>query len=121
VLFDVDDTLVDHGGAQESAIRDHLSSLGLPHDDAAVQRWPSTCSRPHDLAVGIVTNIDAEYQRRKLAAVGPDARDAGLRAVWLDRHGRTGGHRDDDGEPAHEVPEGIARVTSLDELDRLLA
>jgi FMN phosphatase YigB (HAD superfamily) len=104
VLFDVDDTLVDHGGAQESAIRDHLSSLGLPHDDAAVQRWRA-----------------AEYQRRKLAAVGLGDRDAGLRAVWLHRHGRTGGHRDHDGEPAHEVPEGITRVTSLDELDRLLA
>ncbi|MDQ1668552.1 MAG: hypothetical protein QOE40_613, partial [Actinomycetota bacterium] len=57
------------------------------------------------------------FQEQRRARV----RDAGLRAEWLDRHGRTGGHRDHDGEPAHEVPEGIARVTSLDELDRLLA
>jgi len=39
VLFDVDDTLVDHGGAQDRAIREHLADLGLPHDDDAVDRW----------------------------------------------------------------------------------
>ncbi len=39
VLFDVDDTLVDHAGAQRSAIVAQLRELGLPHDEQAVRRW----------------------------------------------------------------------------------
>ncbi|MGZ4592195.1 MAG: HAD family hydrolase [Actinomycetes bacterium] len=226
VLFDVDDTLVDHGGAQRSAIRGYLASLRLPDDEAAVQRWRDVEERHfarhltgeltfqgqrrervrdmlgaalddaaadawfagytalfeaawaayddvaaalervsrRELAVGIVTNVAADHQRRKLAAVGlldhfevvvgldtlgigkPDprvfrhacellgtapaatafvgdrldhdaigARDAGLRAVWLDRRGD--GHADG---PV-EVPEGVIRVSTLDELDGVLA
>lgn len=225
VLFDVDDTLVDHGGAQDRAIRGHLASLGLPHEDAAVQQWSAAEERhfarhirgeltfqgqrrarvrdmlgadlddatadawfagytarfeaawaayddvasaldllaSRKLAVGIVTNVAAAHQRRKLSAVGlgdrfevvvgldtlgvgkPDprvfwhackligsapaetafvgdrfdhdalgARDAGLLAVWLDRHGRH-----DTGLGA-AIPEGITRVTDLTELDRVL-
>jgi putative hydrolase of the HAD superfamily len=115
------------------------------------------------LPVGIVTNLDADLQRRKLELVGlgdrfevlvgldaigrgkPDpavfrhacellgtapadtvfvgdrldhdalgARDAGLRAVWLDRSGRTG-------PDVAEVPGGVARITSLRELEQVLA
>lgn len=39
VLFDVDDTLVDHAGAQRSAIVGHLRELDLPHDEQAVRQW----------------------------------------------------------------------------------
>jgi putative hydrolase of the HAD superfamily len=136
VLFDVDDTLVDHSGAQRTAIVDYLASLGLDHDAAAVDRWRAAEERhfsrhltgelsflgqrrarvremlarhggadlddpsadawfagyatrfeaawtayddvraaldmiaAHDLALGIVTNVDANHQRRKLALVG---------------------------------------------------
>jgi putative hydrolase of the HAD superfamily len=226
VLFDVDDTLVDHSGAQRTAIVAHLASLGLEHDDAAVGRWREAEERHFSrhltgeltfqgqrrarvremlaehggadlddatadewfagftihneaawttyddvgaalamlasraLAVGIVTNVDASHQRRKLERVGlggyfdvvvgldtlgfgkPDprvfrhacellgtkpsdtffvgdrldddavgARDAGLRAVWLDRSGGAGS----------DVPAGITRVASLAELEAVLA
>jgi putative hydrolase of the HAD superfamily len=226
VLFDVDDTLVDHSGAQRTAIVTYLASLGLDHDDAAVSRWRDAEERhfsrhltgeltfqgqrrarvremlvaqggahlddatadgwfagytthfeaawttyddvgaalamlaSRELAVGIVTNVDANHQRRKLELVGlggrfdvvvgldtlgfgkPDprvfrhacqllgtqpcatffvgdrldhdavgARDAGLRAVWLDRSGSAGA----------DVPDGITRVASLAELEVVLA
>lgn len=226
VLFDVDDTLVDHSGAQRTAIVAYLASLGLVHDDAAVSLWREAEERhfsrhltgelsfqgqrrarvremlaadggavlddatvdewfagfnthfeaawttyddvgaalamvaSRELALGIVTNVDANRQRRKLEIVGlggcfdvvvgldtlgfgkPDprvfrhacellgtqpsdtffvgdrldhdaigARDAGLRAVWLDRSG-TGGA---------DVPDGITRVASLAELEAVLA
>ncbi len=39
VLFDVDDTLVDHAGAGRTAILAHLSGLGLPSGPAAAERW----------------------------------------------------------------------------------
>ena len=136
VLFDVDDTLVDHSGAQRVAIVDYLASLGLDHDAAAVGRWLAVEERhfgrhltgeltfqgqrrarvremlaahggadlddatadawfagyttrfeaawttyddvgaaldmvvSRNLALGIVTNVDADYQRRKLKVVG---------------------------------------------------
>jgi putative hydrolase of the HAD superfamily len=226
VLFDVDDTLVDHSGARGSAIVGYLASLGLEHDAAAVSRWRAVeelhfarhltgelsfqgqrrarvremlaasggadlddaaadawfagytarfeagwatyddvaaaldMVAAHDLAVGIVTNVGADLQRRKLELVGlggrfdvvvgldtlgfgkPDARvfrhaceligtaprdtvfvgdrldhdaigarDAGLRAVWLDRTGAL---------PA-AVPDGVTRVVSLSELEALVA
>jgi putative hydrolase of the HAD superfamily len=226
VLFDVDDTLVDHSGAQRAAIVDYLASLGLDHDDAAVDRWRAAEERhfsrhltgeltfqgqrrarvremlaehggaefddsradawflgyttrfeaawttyddvaaaldmvaARGLAVGIVTNVDADHQRRKLEMVGlgnrfdvvvgldtfgfgkPDARvfrhaceligttptdtvfvgdrldhdaigarDAGLRAIWLDRSGTA----------PSAVPDGVLRVTSLAELEAVVA
>jgi putative hydrolase of the HAD superfamily len=226
VLFDVDDTLVDHSGAQRIAILTYLASLGLVHDDAAVSRWREAEERhfsrhltgelsfqgqrrarvremlaadggaelddatvdewfagftthfeaawttyddvgaalamvaSRELALGIVTNVDANRQRRKLEIVGlggcfdvvvgldtlgfgkPDprvfrhacellgtqpsdtffvgdrldhdaigARDAGLRAVWLDRSGTAGA----------DVPDGITRVATLAELEAVLA
>jgi putative hydrolase of the HAD superfamily len=136
VLFDVDDTLVDHSGAQRTAIVTYLASLGLDQDDAAVSRWREAEERhfsrhltgeltfqeqrrarvremlaadggaelddatvdgwfagftthfeaawttyddvgaalamvaSRELAVGIVTNVDAKHQRRKLEIVG---------------------------------------------------
>jgi putative hydrolase of the HAD superfamily len=226
VLFDIDDTLVDHSGAQRAAIVDYLVSLGLDHDEAAVARWREAEERhfsrhltgeltfqgqrrarvremlaahgggdlddgaadawfvgyttrfeaqwttyddvaaaldmvaSRGLAVGIVTNVDADHQRRKLEIVGlgarfdvvvgldtlgfgkPDARvfrhacdllgtmprdtvfvgdrldhdavgarDAGLRAVWLDRSGT----------PRSDVPDGVTRVASLAELEAVVA
>jgi putative hydrolase of the HAD superfamily len=226
VLFDVDDTLVDHSGAQRAAIAGYLASLGLDHDDNAVGRWQAAEERhfsrhltgeltfqgqrrarvremlaahggadfddgtadawflgyttrfeaawttyddvgaaldmvaSRGLAVGIVTNVAADHQRRKLEFVGlggrfdvvvgldtlgfgkPDprvfrhacdllgttprdtvfvgdrldhdavgARDAGLRAVWLDR---SGGARSD-------VPDGITRMASLAQLEAVVA
>jgi len=39
LLFDVDDTLVDHSGAQRTAIVAYHASLGLDHDASAVHRW----------------------------------------------------------------------------------
>lgn len=226
VLFDVDDTLVDHSGAQQTAIVVYLASLGLDHDAAEVSRWRDAEERhfsrhltgeltfqgqrrarvremlaaqgggglddatadgwfagytthfeaawttyddvgvalamvaSREFALGIVTNVDADHQRRKLEIVGlggcfsvvvgldtlgfgkPDprvfrhacallgtqpcdtffvgdrldhdavgARDAGLRAVWLDRSGIA---RDD-------VPDGVTRVASLTELEAVVA
>jgi putative hydrolase of the HAD superfamily len=226
VLFDVDDTLVDHSGAQRTAIVAYLASLGLDHDASAVRRWRAAEERhfgrhltgeltfqgqrrarvremlaghgdadiddatadgwfagytahfeanwttyddvgaalamvaSRALPVGIVTNVGADHQRRKLAMVGlagcfdvvvgldtlgfgkPDprvfhhacgllgtqpgdtffvgdrldhdavgARDAGLRAVWLDRSGGA----------ANDVPAGVTRVTSLAELEAVVA
>jgi putative hydrolase of the HAD superfamily len=226
VLFDVDDTLVDYSGAQQTAIVAYLASLGLDHDAAAVRRWHDADERhfgrhltgeltfqgqrrarvremladdggadiddaaadvwfagytalfetnwtayddvgaalamvaSRALRVGIVTNAAADRQRRKLAMVGlggcfdvvvghdtlgfgkPDprvfhhacellgtqpcdtffvgdrldhdavgARDAGLRAVWLDRSVVGGG----------DVPDGVLRVTSLAELEAVVA
>jgi putative hydrolase of the HAD superfamily len=226
VLFDVDDTLVDHSGAQQVAIVDYLAGLGLDHDASAVRRWRAAEERhfgrhlmgeltfqgqrrarvremlaPHGgevlddaaadawfagfathfeaawttyddvaaaldmvaslhLVVGIVTNVGADRQRRKLEMVGlggrfdvvvgldtlgfgkPDprvfhhacellgtqpcdtvfvgdrldhdavgARNAGLRAVWLDRSGAL----------RADVPDGVTRVTSLAELEAVLA
>jgi putative hydrolase of the HAD superfamily len=226
VLFDVDDTLVDHSGAQRAAIVAYLASLGLDHDAAAVRRWRDAEERhfgrhltgeltfqgqrrarvremlagngdaeiddatadgwfagytahfeanwttyddvgaalamvaSRALPVGIVTNVGADHQRRKLAMVGladcfdvvvgldtlgfgkPDprvfhhacellgtqpsdtffvgdrldhdavgARDAGLRAVWLDRSGFAG----------NDVPAGVTRLTSLAELEAVVA
>ena len=226
VLFDVDDTLVDHSGAQRNAIVSYLASLGLDHDASAVRRWRAAEERhfgrhltgeltfqgqrrarvremlaahggadlddaaadawfagfttrfeaawttyddvaaaldmvaSRELVVGIVTNVGAERQRRKLEIVGlgdrfdvvvgldtlgfgkPDprvfrhacellgtqprdtvfvgdrldhdavgARDAGLRAVWLDRSGMAGA----------DVPDGVTRVASLAELEAVLA
>jgi putative hydrolase of the HAD superfamily len=45
VLFDVDDTLVDHKGAQRGAIVGHLRDLDLPHDEQAVRRWADATDR----------------------------------------------------------------------------
>jgi putative hydrolase of the HAD superfamily len=234
VLFDVDDTLVDHDGARQTAIVAHLASLGLDHDDAAVSRWHLVEERhfarhlsgelsfqeqrrarvremlggsggegvhlddaaadawfagynarfeaawtayddvaaaldvmaAHDLAVGIVTNVGADLQRRKLERVGlggrfevvvgldtfgfgkPDprvfrhaceligtepgetyfvgdrldhdaigARDAGLRAIWLDRAGRWRAEL----AAGAELPEGIVRLSSLAELEAVVS
>jgi putative hydrolase of the HAD superfamily len=39
VLFDVDDTLVDHAGASRAAILHRLREAGLPHGPDAAQRW----------------------------------------------------------------------------------
>jgi putative hydrolase of the HAD superfamily len=231
VLFDLDDTLVDHSGAQETAIIGYLADLGLDHDSSAVSRWRAAEDRhfarhltgelslqgqrrervremladnggaylddaaadawfegyaahfeaawsayddvgaaldmvaAHGLAVGIVTNFDATHQRRKLEMVGlggrfevvvgldalgvgkPDsrifrhaceligtepaetyfvgdridhdaigARDAGLRAVWLDRHGRAETEFPD----GSDLPDGITRLSSLAELEALV-
>lgn len=136
VLFDVDNTLVDHSWAVQIAIVDHLASLGLDHGDDAVARWRAAEERhfsrhltgelsfqgqrrarvremladmggaeldddtadawfagyntrferawttyddvgaaldmvaSRELALGIVTNVAADHQRRKLAMVG---------------------------------------------------
>lgn len=39
VLFDVDDTLVDHSSARRCGVVAFLSALGRPHDEAAVTAW----------------------------------------------------------------------------------
>jgi putative hydrolase of the HAD superfamily len=39
VLFDVDDTLVDHAGASRGAILARLREVGLPHGAEAADRW----------------------------------------------------------------------------------
>lgn len=39
VLFDVDDTLVDHAGAGRAAILARLREVGLPHGAEAADRW----------------------------------------------------------------------------------
>lgn len=39
VLFDVDDTLVDHAGAGRAAIVEQLRELGLPHRPEDADRW----------------------------------------------------------------------------------
>jgi hypothetical protein len=84
VLFDVDDTPVDDTGAQRIAIGP-------------------------ELAVGIVTNADANHQRRKLEIVGVGGCFDVV--VWLDRSDTAGAVVRDD----------ITRVASLAELEAVLA
>lgn len=221
MLFDVDDTLVDHTTAVRTAIRAHLRDLGLPHHDDALAAWHEAEERhfarhlagelsfqeqrrarvrdivgvdiddaaadtwfagyaarfetewrcfgdvraalqrldERGLSLGVVTNVGAVHQRRKLDRVGLDgrfevlvgldtlgvgkpepavfrhacellgttpadtafvgdrldhdalgARDAGLRAIWLDRSG----------DGVRPVPDGVARLTSLAHLEEVL-
>ena len=39
VLFDIDDTLVDHAGASRAAIVGQLRDVGLPHGASDADRW----------------------------------------------------------------------------------
>lgn len=62
VLFDVDDTLVDHTTAARTAIRSHLRANGLPADDDAVAAWSAAEER--HFARHLLGELTFQEQRR---------------------------------------------------------
>jgi putative hydrolase of the HAD superfamily len=123
VLFDVDDTLVDHSGAARTAIVGYLTSPGLDHDAAAVDRW--RVAEERHFSRHLIGELSVQGQRRArvrdaLAPYGVADMDDATADAWFagytsrGRGDRSGAHRRD-------VPDGVTRVTSLVELDGIVA
>jgi putative hydrolase of the HAD superfamily len=63
VLFDVDDTLVDHAGARRRGILAHLRACGLAADDDAVRRW--RLAEERHFARHLAGELSFQEQRRE--------------------------------------------------------
>jgi putative hydrolase of the HAD superfamily len=81
VLFDVDDTLVDHVLALETGIRAHLRDLGLPSDEEAVSRWRAGEERHFARYLSGELDLTAYRRARVADMLGPMPDDA-LADAW---------------------------------------
>ncbi len=82
VLFDVDDTLVDHSGAARQAILARLASGGLPATDADVQRWRQVEQRHFTRYLSGELTILEQRRARVREMLGADLDDSAVDA-WF--------------------------------------
>ncbi|GAB2829832.1 HAD family hydrolase [Actinocorallia aurea] len=85
ILWDVDDTLFDHSGADTAAIARHLTAEGLPADTAALTHWRTLTDHHYGRYTdGEITFL--EQRRERVRAYLGAATDATTADAWFARY-----------------------------------
>ncbi|WP_344241678.1 HAD family hydrolase [Actinocorallia libanotica] len=85
VLWDVDDTLFDHTGADRKAFHLHFTAEGLPSDDAALATWRELTEAAYARFTAGELTFPGQRRERARAYLGPETTDDEADA-WFTRY-----------------------------------